>query len=583
MPINPVRDSPYSMREGTDILNTRHAAPVLRYVLRNDGCILQDLRNDVAGNCETILAVCARLTEAGLLTYEDVRSRPDTGKRSTRYSLTPKGRDVALLYEAMSSVIAEDGRIDPGLLDGFLEEAFRGRFRGRERSLRSGLETVRFRPVHLRECGARHRRSDYQNKHRILECCSLIMELKLEGIGAVPSAEIRIDGLTVILGESGTGKSTILKALYSVAEAIARFDDEKGRKVAQAVGDSSSRRQGMTEGDPGGDADADPISLLVERNLREEFRTLRQVRDLRSDGSAEIRLTSGNGIGRVTIGPDDDCRWDGPIPTSFSSVFYYDTPSILDEDSALRQGGHRADLIRALGRRPSGLADGPASGGDAGRFEDAVKEAAGVEFGMLESGTECVSAEGIRFDPSNLADGAKVFAVFGLLYRNGFLNPRTLLLLDGPEAHLHPKRQNILAELIVLLVRDMGVMVVMTTDSPQLLLAIQAFSMEYGQDVSYHFLERKGGVMGISDLDGDLSRVFSGMAEPYGEADRLYWDCIGRRMRRIRIRGPVVKAEEGSRASRPGKDIHWTAFWTCSKISSIPPTPGMTVRTPLSP
>ena len=136
MPINPVRDSPYSMREGTDILNTRHAAPVLRYVLRNDGCILQDLRDNVAGNCETILAVCARLTEAGLLTYEDVRSRPDTGKRSTRYSLTPKGRDVALLYEAMSSVIAEDGRIDPGLLDGFLEEAFRGRFRGMERSHR---------------------------------------------------------------------------------------------------------------------------------------------------------------------------------------------------------------------------------------------------------------------------------------------------------------------------------------------------------------------------------------------------------------------------------------------------------------
>ncbi len=128
MPINPERPLPQTMRDGTDILNTRHAAPVLRYVLRHDGCILQDLRNDVAGNCETILAVCAALSEAGLLGCEDVRSRPVTGRRSTRYSLTPKGRKVALLYEAMASLIEEDGAIDEGLLDGFLEEEFGERF-----------------------------------------------------------------------------------------------------------------------------------------------------------------------------------------------------------------------------------------------------------------------------------------------------------------------------------------------------------------------------------------------------------------------------------------------------------------------
>ena len=42
------------------------------------------------------------------------------------------------------------------------------------------------------------------------------MRLSLENIGKVKSAEINIEGITVIAGENNTGKSTVGKALYSV-------------------------------------------------------------------------------------------------------------------------------------------------------------------------------------------------------------------------------------------------------------------------------------------------------------------------------------------------------------------------------
>ncbi len=58
-------------------------------------------------------------------------------------------------------------------------------------------------------------------------------------------------------------------------------------------------------------------------------------------------------------------------------------------------------------------------------------------------------------------------------------------------------------------------------------MAVQAFSIEYGQDASHYLLERKDGSIGIRDLDGDLSDVYSEMADAFGEVDDLYWNHVG--------------------------------------------------------
>ena len=87
------------------------------------------------------------------------------------------------------------------------------------------------------------------------------------------------------------------------------------------------------------------------------------------------------------------------------------------------------------------------------------------------------NAEPLRFE--NLATGSKTFALLKTLLKNGKIDLDTMLILDEPEAHLHPQWQNIMAELIVLLVNRLDVNILLTTHSINFLLAIETFVKKY--------------------------------------------------------------------------------------------------------
>ena len=55
----------------------------------------------------------------------------------------------------------------------------------------------------------------------------------------------------------------------------------------------------------------------------------------------------------------------------------------------------------------------------------------------------------------NLATGSKMFSIIKTLLENGEINFDTMLILDEPEAHLHPEWQNIFAEIIILIVKHL--------------------------------------------------------------------------------------------------------------------------------
>jgi len=45
------------------------------------------------------------------------------------------------------------------------------------------------------------------------------VEVKIENIGMVKKADIKLDGLTIVAGENDTGKSTLGKILFAVVKA----------------------------------------------------------------------------------------------------------------------------------------------------------------------------------------------------------------------------------------------------------------------------------------------------------------------------------------------------------------------------
>lgn len=52
------------------------------------------------------------------------------------------------------------------------------------------------------------------------------MKLKLNNIAMIKEAEIKIDGLTVLAGKNGTGKSTISKTLFAIFNSFSHYEDE---------------------------------------------------------------------------------------------------------------------------------------------------------------------------------------------------------------------------------------------------------------------------------------------------------------------------------------------------------------------
>ena len=61
------------------------------------------------------------------------------------------------------------------------------------------------------------------------------MKLHLENIGLIQDATIEMQGITVIAGENGTGKSTVGKALYSIFNSFYELQEQIRKERFQSI------------------------------------------------------------------------------------------------------------------------------------------------------------------------------------------------------------------------------------------------------------------------------------------------------------------------------------------------------------
>lgn len=84
--------------------------------------------------------------------------------------------------------------------------------------------------------------------------------------------------------------------------------------------------------------------------------------------------------------------------------------------------------------------------------------------------------DGLEIDLVNAATGFKSFAYLLRLLENGYLKNDTLLLIDEPEAHLHPQWIVEFANILVKFNKELGVKVIVTSHNPDMVSAIRAIS-----------------------------------------------------------------------------------------------------------
>jgi predicted ATPase len=125
----------------------------------------------------------------------------------------------------------------------------------------------------------------------------------------------------------------------------------------------------------------------------------------------------------------------------------------------------------------------------------------------------------------NTATGIKYFGLFQVLSQNNYLTENTILILDEPENHLHPKWQLKMAEVIVELVKN-GVKVLVNSHSPYMVEALKRYSeVEKIEEKTNFYLAEEGYIKKINDSNSEtLVAIYEKLSEPYDVFEQMESD-----------------------------------------------------------
>ena len=131
-------------------------------------------------------------------------------------------------------------------------------------------------------------------------------------------------------------------------------------------------------------------------------------------------------------------------------------------------------------------------------------------------------ADGKIFDLVDCATGIKSFSILQMLLKNLFLGDKTLMILDEPEAHLHPQWIVEYANLIVLLHKRLNVKFFITSHSTDMVSAIRYISKKERclNNVSFYLADQVGTEnYSYKYLKDNIEPIFESFNKSYDKLD----------------------------------------------------------------
>lgn len=158
-----------------------------------------------------------------------------------------------------------------------------------------------------------------------------------------------------------------------------------------------------------------------------------------------------------------------PIPHSVKKVAYIDTPMVI--------GMPINSLQPSYWREINALLKKPPQRGYKRTINNLIRENiqgdASFNDDYFDGGFTYKRKDGQEFDLMECATGIKSFSMLQLLLKNRFIDENTLLIIDEPEAHLHPQWIVEYARIIVLLHKRVGVKFFIASHSTDMVSAIR--------------------------------------------------------------------------------------------------------------
>ncbi len=322
------------------------------------------------------------------------------------------------------------------------------------------------------------------------------MELQLKNIGMIKEANVKLDGLTVIAGENDTGKSTLSKVLFYGLTTIKRVQSNNGKTT---LADTQAIL-----------ACTDIFKVDILQGINVDYLE-----------KSEIEITIGNQLINPKLGLGVSAKqiMDKVENLTIPETIFIETPLVWNFSDFFRdvaqiesQMGIKVDypyLMKDLNFKL--FIKNASEGLD---IKEEVSKLMGGEFKKDEMGRYYFDKAGQRIELLNTATGIKYFGIFQVLSQNKYLNKNTVLILDEPEVHLHPKWQLEMAKIIVELVKN-GVKVLVNSHSPYMIEALQRYS-ELAKVNSDFYLAEDGYIKKENDSNSEtLAKIFEKLSEPF--------------------------------------------------------------------
>ena len=370
------------------------------------------------------------------------------------------------------------------------------------------------------------------------------MKIRIENVAMIESAEIDVDGLTVIAGENNTGKSTVGKVIFSLFNGLCDISDkintERQNEIYNAIyrsADSGNIRRMMVprryfleeiqriiDEKLGKEDISKTLELLINKapkRLTEEPIEI-NIENIANRIEEIVRVEDEN-VARYIINEyflevfggqlsplyDENINShimmnirDNEVKLDFvhnrlvnlqdevniiHPAYYIDDPLTISDGAVYSDGEiTRNHLRRALFSGDWNMPEDESiakvlANDKVKNVLELLKNAIPGEFVKEGDGGKFIQ-EGFfaPIDFNNLSMGFKSFMIMRLMLEKNIIKDQDVLILDEPEIHLHPEWQLIYAEAIVLLQKAFNLSIILTTHSPYFLRAIQIFSQKHG-------------------------------------------------------------------------------------------------------